>query len=39
MTNNVGTTFYIAPEVLVRRGGSKDHSKADIYSLGVSDKF
>ena len=38
MTLDVGTRLYIAPEILSKRGGSKDrdHSKADLYSLGVS---
>ncbi|KAH8114389.1 kinase-like domain-containing protein [Phellopilus nigrolimitatus] len=37
MTLDVGTRLYIAPEILSRRGGSRsrDHSKADLYSLGV----
>lgn len=37
MTLDVGTRLYIAPEILSKRGGSKDrdHSKADLYSLGV----
>lgn len=30
----VGTTLYIAPEILHRKSG-QDHSKADMYSLGV----
>ncbi|KLO11482.1 hypothetical protein SCHPADRAFT_831061 [Schizopora paradoxa] len=34
-TSDVGTTFYIAPEILSRRKGPKDHSKADMYSLGI----
>lgn len=38
MTMDVGTRLYIAPEILSKRGGSrdKDVSKADLYSLGVS---
>lgn len=33
----VGTRLYIAPEVQSRkRRGPRDHSKADMYSLGVS---
>ncbi|KAI5119391.1 hypothetical protein M0805_005934 [Coniferiporia weirii] len=37
MTLDVGTRLYIAPEILSKRGGlrGKDHSKADLYSLGV----
>ncbi|KAL5519904.1 hypothetical protein ACEPAG_1564 [Sanghuangporus baumii] len=37
MTLDVGTRLYIAPEILSKRGGSKDkdHSKADLYSLGI----
>ena len=31
---DVGTTLYIAPEIR-SRGGHKNHSKADMYSLGV----
>lgn len=33
----VGTRLYIAPEVQSRRRlrGPRDHSKADMYSLGV----
>ena len=35
-TLDVGTRLYIAPEILSKRGGrDKDHSKADLYSLGV----
>ncbi|THH07416.1 hypothetical protein EW145_g3398 [Phellinidium pouzarii] len=36
MTLDVGTRLYIAPEILSKRGGlrGKDHSKADLYSLG-----
>ena len=38
MTMDVGTRLYIAPEILSKRGGSrdKDVSKADLYSLVVS---
>lgn len=37
-TLDVGTRLYIAPEILSKRGGrDKDHSKADLYSLGVRD--
>ena len=33
----VGTKLYIAPEVQSRkRRGPRDHSKADMYSLGVN---
>lgn len=37
MTMDVGTRLYIAPEILSKRGGSRerDPSKADLYSLGV----
>ena len=37
MTLDVGTRLYIAPEILSKRGVSKDrdHSKMDLYSLGV----
>ncbi|KAH9923827.1 uncharacterized protein B0H18DRAFT_1013542 [Fomitopsis serialis] len=35
MTLDVGTRLYIAPEVQSSRGGPRDHTKADIYSLGV----
>lgn len=37
MTLDVGTRLYIAPEILSKRGGSRerDLSKADLYSLGV----
>jgi translation initiation factor 2-alpha kinase 4 len=31
----VGTRLYIAPEVMSRKKGPRDHSKADMYSLGV----
>jgi len=31
----VGTKLYIAPEVLSRRRGPRNHNKADMYSLGV----
>lgn len=33
----VGTTLYIAPEVQSRKRGPRNHTKADMYSLGVSD--
>lgn len=32
--SGVGTSLYVAPEVL--HGKGKNHSKADMYSLGVS---
>lgn len=32
---DVGTRLYIAPEVMSSKGGPRDHTKADIYSLGV----
>lgn len=32
----VGTKLYIAPEVLSRKRGPRVHTKADMYSLGVS---
>ncbi|KZT71101.1 Serine/threonine-protein kinase [Daedalea quercina L-15889] len=35
MTLDVGTRLYIAPEVMSSKGGPRDHTKADIYSLGV----
>ncbi|TDL16229.1 Serine/threonine-protein kinase [Rickenella mellea] len=35
MTLEVGTKLYIAPEVLARGGGPRNHNKADMYSLGV----
>ncbi|KAF8880897.1 hypothetical protein CPB84DRAFT_1817292 [Gymnopilus junonius] len=37
MTLEVGTRLYIAPEVQSRRRGRspRDHSKADMYSLGI----
>jgi translation initiation factor 2-alpha kinase 4 len=31
----VGTRLYIAPEVQSRKRGPRNHSKADMYSLGV----
>jgi translation initiation factor 2-alpha kinase 4 len=34
--SEVGTTLYIAPEVQSRKRGPTNHTKADIYSLGVS---
>lgn len=33
----VGTKLYIAPEVQSRKRGPRNHTKADMYSLGVSD--
>ncbi|KXN81004.1 Serine/threonine-protein kinase gcn2 [Leucoagaricus sp. SymC.cos] len=35
MTLEVGTRLYIAPEVQSRKKGPRNHSKADMYSLGV----
>ncbi|CCM05314.1 uncharacterized protein FIBRA_07528 [Fibroporia radiculosa] len=35
MTLDVGTRLYIAPEVQSSRGGPRNHTKADLYSLGV----
>ncbi|KAL1746128.1 hypothetical protein HDZ31DRAFT_81443 [Schizophyllum fasciatum] len=35
VTFNVGTYLYIAPEVSSKRKGSRNHSKADMYSLGI----
>ncbi|KAL1666492.1 hypothetical protein GGF50DRAFT_113198 [Schizophyllum commune] len=35
VTFNVGTYLYIAPEVSSKRRGSRNHSKADMYSLGI----
>jgi translation initiation factor 2-alpha kinase 4 len=35
MTLEVGTRLYIAPEVQSRRRGPRNHSKADLYSLGI----
>ncbi|KAL4071177.1 kinase-like domain-containing protein [Scleroderma yunnanense] len=35
MTLEVGTKLYIAPEVLSRRRGPRNHNKADMYSLGI----
>lgn len=34
-TAEVGTRLYIAPEVQSRKKGPRNHSKADMYSLGV----
>ncbi|KAF8421714.1 kinase-like domain-containing protein [Boletus edulis BED1] len=31
----VGTKLYIAPEVLSRKKGPRNHNKADMYSLGI----
>ena len=31
----VGTKLYIAPEVQSRKRGPRNHTKADMYSLGV----
>ncbi|KAG8220630.1 kinase-like domain-containing protein [Butyriboletus roseoflavus] len=33
--NIVGTKLYIAPEVLSRKKGPRNHNKADMYSLGI----
>lgn len=35
MTLDVGTTLYIAPEVQSRKRGPTNHTKADLYSLGI----
>ncbi|KAJ4467220.1 kinase-like domain-containing protein [Lentinula aciculospora] len=35
MTLEVGTRLYIAPEVQSRKRGPTNHSKADMYSLGI----
>ncbi|KAJ7596327.1 kinase-like domain-containing protein [Mycena floridula] len=35
MTLDVGTRLYIAPEVQSRIRGPTDHTKADMYSLGI----
>ncbi|KAI6125176.1 kinase-like domain-containing protein [Pisolithus croceorrhizus] len=35
LTLEVGTKLYIAPEVLSRRRGPRNHNKADMYSLGI----
>ncbi|KZT06721.1 Serine/threonine-protein kinase [Laetiporus sulphureus 93-53] len=35
LTLDVGTRLYIAPEVQSSRGGPRDHTKADMYSLGI----
>ncbi|TRM58463.1 hypothetical protein BD626DRAFT_573474 [Schizophyllum amplum] len=35
VTFNVGTYLYIAPEVSSKKRGSRNHSKADMYSLGI----
>ncbi|KAG6330107.1 hypothetical protein ID866_8983 [Astraeus odoratus] len=35
MTLDVGTKLYIAPEVLSRSRGPRNHNKADMYSLGI----
>ena len=32
----VGTKLYIAPEVQSRKRGPRNHTKADMYSLGVN---
>ncbi|KAI6146889.1 kinase-like domain-containing protein [Pisolithus tinctorius] len=34
-TLEVGTKLYIAPEVLSRKRGPRNHNKADMYSLGI----
>ncbi|KAF7974176.1 hypothetical protein HWV62_13309 [Athelia sp. TMB] len=35
MTLEVGTMLYIAPEVQSKKRGPRNHTKADMYSLGV----
>ncbi|KAJ7668466.1 kinase-like domain-containing protein [Mycena polygramma] len=35
MTLEVGTRLYIAPEVQSRKRGPRNHTKADMYSLGI----
>jgi eukaryotic translation initiation factor 2-alpha kinase 4 len=35
LAKEVGTRLYIAPEVQSRKRGPRNHSKADLYSLGV----
>jgi translation initiation factor 2-alpha kinase 4 len=35
MTLEVGTRLYIAPEVQSRKRGPQNHTKADLYSLGI----
>ncbi|KAI6046986.1 kinase-like domain-containing protein [Pisolithus marmoratus] len=35
LTLEVGTKLYIAPEVLSRKRGPRNHNKADMYSLGI----
>lgn len=35
MTLEVGTKLYIAPEVQSRKSGHTDHTKADLYSVGI----
>ncbi|KIO29721.1 hypothetical protein M407DRAFT_226587 [Tulasnella calospora MUT 4182] len=35
ITYGVGTALYTAPEVLSRARGNANHSKADMYSLGI----
>lgn len=36
LTSGVGTSLYVAPEVISRRKkGSRNQSKADLYSLGI----
>lgn len=35
MTLEVGTKLYIAPEVLSKKRGPRNHNKADMYSLGI----
>lgn len=35
LSTEVGTRLYIAPEVQSRKRGPRNHSKADMYSLGV----
>ncbi|KAF8920390.1 hypothetical protein CPB85DRAFT_1429191 [Mucidula mucida] len=39
MTLEVGTRLYIAPEVQSRRRRPTNHTKADMYSLGVGNCF
>ncbi|KAF8758790.1 Anticodon binding domain of tRNAs [Rhizoctonia solani] len=36
MTSGVGTSLYVAPEVMLgRKKGTRSQSKADLYSLGI----
>lgn len=39
LSEEVGTRLYIAPEVQSRKRGPRNHSKADLYSLGVRRYF